>query len=137
MRFRAELISDLGGESEVTAGKRVAINRATGILWELAEIDAYEVELTALKGSIVNKQTRSLPPVILEKHRLEHTLVELLDRLYEGKTWKRRQRELTLAEILAGGGEEEEGEGDQGDGGEGGQGDGGDDPPGGGTMDSS
>jgi len=108
MRFRVELISDLGGEAEITAGKRVAINRATGILWELAEIDAYEIELTALKGSIVNKQTRSLPPVILEKHRLEHILVELLDRLYEGKTWKRKQRILTLAELLA--------QGDDGDG---------------------
>jgi hypothetical protein len=112
MRFRAELISDLGGESEITAGKRVAINRATGILWELAEIDAYEVELTALKGSIVNKQTRSLPPVIMEKHRLEHALVELLDRLYEGKTWRRKQRILSLPEYLA---SLAEGQDDQGD----------------------
>lgn len=120
MRFRADLISDLGGESEITAGKRVAINRATGILWELAQIDAYEVELTALKGSIVNKQTRSLPPVIMEKHRLEHTLVELLDRLYEGKTWKRKQRVLSLPEYLASlaGGQDDEGDSDQGDGGD-------------------
>ena len=117
MRFRVELISDLGGEAEITAGKRVAINRATGILWELAEIDAYEIELTALKGSIVNKQTRSLPPVILEKHRLEHILVELLDRLYEGKTWRRKQQVLTLAELLAQGDDGEGQDDEQGGGG--------------------
>ncbi len=107
MQFRSGLISDLGGDSEITTGKRVAINRATGILWELAEIDAYEVELTALKGSIVNKQTRSLPPVIMEKHRLEHTLIEWLDRAYGGKTWKRLIKTLTLNKILS---DETEGE---------------------------
>lgn len=101
MRFRLGLISDLGGESEITAGKAVAINRATGILWELAEIDAYEVELTELKGSIVNKQTRSLPPVIMEKHRLEETWIKLMDRIYEGTAWKRVPRDISaLAQAL-------------------------------------
>ena len=94
MQFRVGIISDLGGDGEISTGKMVAINRATGVLWELCEIDQYEIELIAIKGSIVNKQTRSLPPVIPEKHRLEDTLIKLLDRIYEGTAWKRMPKEI-------------------------------------------
>jgi len=111
IQFRVGIISDLGGDGEISMGKLVAINRATGILWELCEIDQYEIELIVIKGSIVNKQTRSLPPVILEKHRLEDTLIKLLDRIYEAPAWRRRQKRVSLTDLLQQGEEVKEAEG--------------------------
>jgi hypothetical protein len=77
LSFRDELVAALGGDSELSPQRRKLVDLAARASLFLDHIDAWLVEQQAL----VNRRSRSVLPVLLQRQTLAEHLARLLDRL--------------------------------------------------------
>jgi hypothetical protein len=77
LSFRDELVAALGGDIELSPQRRKLIDLAARASLYLDHIDAWLVEQQAL----VNRRSRSVLPVLLQRQTLAEHLARLLDKL--------------------------------------------------------
>jgi hypothetical protein len=77
LSFRDELVAALGGDAELSPQRRKLVDLAARASLFLDHIDAWLVEQQAL----VNRRSRSVLPVLLQRQTLAEHLARLLDRL--------------------------------------------------------
>jgi hypothetical protein len=77
LAFKAELVSALGGEADLSPQRRRLIDMAVRAALLLDHIDAWLFE----QRSLVNLRTRSMLPVLQQRQALADHLARLLDRL--------------------------------------------------------
>lgn len=94
-QWRAGLIADLGGDSEISAMERSIVDLATQTYVMLSSVDRFLIE----QPSLVNKSRRSLFPVVQQRQALADALARYMAQL----GLKKRSRPVnTLAQLLAG-----------------------------------
>ncbi len=77
LAFRDELIAALGGDTEVSPQQRKLVDLAARASLYLDHIDAW----LAGQKTLVNRRSRSVLPVLLQRQSLAEHLARLLDRL--------------------------------------------------------
>jgi hypothetical protein len=77
LSFRDELVAALGGDIELSPQRRKLIDLAARASLYLDHIDAWLVEQQAL----INRRSRSVLPVLLQRQTLAEHLARLLDKL--------------------------------------------------------
>ena len=77
LSFRDELVAALGGDTELSPQRRKLVDLAARASLYLDHIDAWLVEQQAL----INRRSRSVLPVLLQRQTLAEHLARLLDKL--------------------------------------------------------
>ncbi len=77
LAFRDELVAALGGDTEVSPQRRKLIDLAARASLYLDHLDAW---LTG-QQTLVNRRSRSVLPVLLQRQSIAEHLAKLLDRL--------------------------------------------------------
>ena len=103
--WRDALIKDLGGKENVSIQQAAIVDLATRSKLLLDSIDNWLLQ----QPSLVNARKRALLPVVRERTQLADSLARYLGQL----GLEKRVKVKTLAEILAGDGDEGEEDGDQ------------------------
>jgi hypothetical protein len=99
---RANIIADIGGAEMLIEGKEIALDFLTGIVWDVLDIARWKREYRKKHhGSLVNNRSKSYPAVVPQQYKAIEAAMKLLDKIYGGQTWERRQKMLTLQDILA------------------------------------
>ena len=73
--WRQDILADLGGEENVSAAKAALLDASIGTFVVLHTIDAY---LFGLGGGMVNKRSKKLFSVVMERMRVAETLTRQL-----------------------------------------------------------
>jgi hypothetical protein len=94
-QWRAGLIADLGGDSEISAMERSIVDLATQTYVMLSSVDRFLIE----QPSLVNKSRRSLFPVVQQRQALADALARYMGQL---GLKKRTRPAHSLAALLAG-----------------------------------
>jgi hypothetical protein len=93
-QWQDEIYADLGGKENCSAMERVLVDAATKTVLMLQHIDGFLLA----QPSLVNKQRRSLFPVVMQRTTLANSLVQYMAQL----GLKRRAKPVkSLAEIVA------------------------------------
>jgi hypothetical protein len=93
--WRVQLVSDLGGEEAISTQQSALVDLAVRTKLLVESVDAYLLAMP----SPVNKQRRSLFPVVMQRQQLAESLARTLERL----GLERKVRELPdLHQYLAG-----------------------------------
>ena len=77
LSFRAELITALGGEAELSPQQRKLVDLAARASLYVDHVDAWLTE----QRSLVNHRNRTLLPALVQRQALAEHLAKLLDRL--------------------------------------------------------
>jgi phytoene/squalene synthetase len=77
LQWRAQLLTDLGGEDSISAQRRALVETAARTKAIIDHVDAFLLSL----GSLVNKRKRSLYPVVAQRQSLCDSLSRLLGQL--------------------------------------------------------
>jgi len=77
LAFRDELIAALGGDTEVSPQQRKLVDLAARASLYLDHLDAW----LAGQQTLVNRRSRSVLPVLLQRQSIAEHLARLLDRL--------------------------------------------------------
>lgn len=77
LAFKAQLISDMGGELNISAARMALIDLAARTRALIAHIDAWLLE----QPSLVNKRKKSLPSVVMQRQTLCDALARYLGQL--------------------------------------------------------
>ncbi|MBI4540569.1 MAG: hypothetical protein HY704_13795 [Gemmatimonadetes bacterium] len=75
--FRDALVADLGGPENVTAQQQALVNLTIGTALLLEHVDGYLLR----SGAIVNRRSRKLHRVVLDRQRLADSLAKYLQML--------------------------------------------------------
>ncbi len=78
MRWREELLADLGGEENVSAQQLAIVEQVTRLRLYCDTLDAYLVEQA---GGLVNRRRRTALPVLLQRAQLGDSLLRHLQAL--------------------------------------------------------
>ncbi len=93
-RWRAEIITSLGGEENVSAQRKTILDFAVRTKLMLDSVDAWLLT----QGSLVNKRNRCLYPVVLQRQQLADALARYLTQI---GLEKQAKRVPTLQDYLA------------------------------------
>src|SRR5438105_1940002 len=77
LAFRDELASSLGGEADLSPQRRKLVDLATRASLYLDHLDAWLAE----QRTLINKRSRSVLPVLVQRQALADHLARLLDKL--------------------------------------------------------
>ena len=77
LAWRAELLSDLGGEDNVSSQKHALVDLAARTRLIIDHLDSYILE----QPSLVNRRKKSLLPVVKERQTLVDSLARLLTQI--------------------------------------------------------
>jgi hypothetical protein len=77
LAFRDELVAALGGDTELSPQRRKLVDLATRASLYLNHVDAWLAE----QETLINRRSRSVLPVLLQRQTLADHLARLLDRL--------------------------------------------------------
>ncbi len=94
LAFRDELVAALGGDTELSPQRRKLVDLATRASLYLDHLDAW----LAGQQTLVNRRSRSVLPVLLQRQSIAEHLAKLLDRLGLDRT---AAKVPTLAAIRA------------------------------------
>jgi hypothetical protein len=94
LRFKADLISALGGEADLSPQRRRLVDLTVRAAILVDHVDAWLFE----QKSLINHRNRSLLPVLVQRQGLAEGLAKLLDRLGLDRV---PAKVPTLAEYLA------------------------------------
>ena len=92
LAFRDELIAALGGDTEVSPQQRKLVDLAARASLYLDHLDAW----LAGQQTLVNRRSRSVLPVLLQRQSIAEHLARLLDRLGLDRA---APKQITLADI--------------------------------------
>ena len=79
MRWRSDLISELGGEAALTVAQRTLIEQAARTKLFLDALDAWLIE----QPKLVNSRKRAVVPALLQRQQLADALARYLTQLAE------------------------------------------------------
>ena len=94
LAWRDELITDLGGATEISAQQRAVVELAARTKLYLDSLDAYLME----QRSVVDKRRRAVLPVVRERQTLADALARLMGQL---GLERRAKRVPSLSDYLA------------------------------------
>ena len=77
LSFQTELVTDLGGEEQLSTQQRTLVNMAGRAYLFLNHVDGW----LAQQESLINKRAKSVIPILRERQGLAEHLAKLLDRL--------------------------------------------------------
>jgi len=77
LAFRNELVAALGGDTELSPQRRKLVDLASRAALYLDHLDAWLAE----QHSLINRRSRSVLPVLLQRQTLADHLARLLDKL--------------------------------------------------------
>ncbi len=77
MAFRDELVAALGGDTELSPQRRKLVDLAVRVSLYLDHLDAYLAE----QKTLINRRSRSVVPVLLQRQTLADHMARLLDKL--------------------------------------------------------
>src|SRR5260370_27788882 len=77
LAFRGELVAALGGDAELSPQRRKLVDLTTRASLYLDHLDAW----LAAQQTLINRRSRSVLPVLLQRQTLADHLAKLLDRL--------------------------------------------------------
>ena len=92
LAFRGELVAALGGDAELSPQRRKLVDLTTRAALYLDHLDGW----LAAQQTLVNRRSRSVLPVLLQRQTLADHLAKLLDRLGLDRV---ALKHITLADI--------------------------------------
>ncbi len=90
--FRDELVAALGGDAELSPQRRKLVDLTTRASLYLDHLDAW----LAGQQTLINRRSRSVLPVLLQRQSIAEHLAKLLDRLGLDRS---APKQITLADI--------------------------------------
>ncbi len=92
LAFRGELVAALGGDAELSPQRRKLVDLAARAVLYLDHLDAW----LAAQQTLINRRSRSVLPVLLQRQTLADHLAKLLDRLGLDRV---APKQISLADI--------------------------------------
>jgi hypothetical protein len=90
--FRDELVAALGGDAELSPQRRKLVDLATRASLYLDHLDAW----LAAQQTLINRRSRTVLPVLLQRQSIADHLAKLLDRIGLDRA---APKQVTLADI--------------------------------------
>jgi len=92
LAFRGELVAALGGDAELSPQRRKLVDLTARAVLYLDHLDAW----LAAQQTLINRRSRSVLPVLLQRQTLADHLAKLLDRLGLDRV---APKQISLADI--------------------------------------
>jgi len=92
LAFRGELVAALGGDAELSPQRRKLVDLTARAVLYLDHLDAW----LAAQQTLINRRSRSVLPVLLQRQTLADHVAKLLDRLGLDRA---APKQITLADI--------------------------------------